>query len=143
MNEVKQVITIMIRAKSAESGPPLGTVLGNIGVNAIKFAKEFNDFTENLPNCLKVKVKIIIYKNNNFTFIIKLPTIGHMLSLFKKDEYYYSSTGQLMYSAYLDFLDILKIAVLKFPGFPLEKALLIVLGTVQNMNLKIKIINLI
>lgn len=55
MNEVKQVITIMIRAKSAESGPPLGTVLGNIGVNAIKFAKEFNDFTENLPNCLKVK----------------------------------------------------------------------------------------
>jgi len=74
--DVKHIINITIKAQSAESGPPLGTVLGNIGVNAIKFAKDFNEFTVDLPNYFKVNVKIFIYINNNYKFIVKMPKIS-------------------------------------------------------------------
>ena len=45
MKDFKKV-SIYLRAQMAESGPPLGTVLGNLGVNTVKFCKEFNDFTK-------------------------------------------------------------------------------------------------
>ena len=40
MDNVIIKLTLYIRANNAESGPPLGTTLGNIGVNTIKFCKE-------------------------------------------------------------------------------------------------------
>jgi ribosomal protein L11 len=52
--EAKYIINIIIRSKSAESGPPLGTVLGNLGVNTVKFVKEFNDFTNDYLNILSL-----------------------------------------------------------------------------------------
>jgi len=86
--DIKHIINITIKSQSAESGPPLGTVLGNIGVNAIKFAKDFNEFTADLPNYFKVNVKILIYKNNNYKFIIKMSNIGYILSLLRKEGEY-------------------------------------------------------
>ena len=56
--KVKQV-SLYIKAGKAEAGPPLGTVLGNLGVNSSKFCKEFNAFTENLPSYFKLKVNIV------------------------------------------------------------------------------------
>jgi|ERR1700733_4707406 ribosomal protein L11 len=79
-DNIKHVIKIGIRANSAESGPPLGTVLGNIGVNAIKFAKDFNEYTVELPNFYKVNVIIYIFRNNSYKFIVKFPSIGALLS---------------------------------------------------------------
>jgi len=52
MLEVKNVVFLFIRSQHAESGPPLGTVLGNIGINAVKFCKEFNEYTKDLPSYL-------------------------------------------------------------------------------------------
>jgi ribosomal protein L11 len=86
--DIKHVIDIVIRSQSAESGPPLGTVLGNIGVNAVKFAKDFNEYTEELPNYFKVNVKIFIYRNNSYKFITRIPNIGYILSLLRKESAY-------------------------------------------------------
>jgi hypothetical protein len=129
--EVKHIINITARSNSVESGPPIGTILGNIGVNAIKFAKEFNEFTQDLPIYFKLKVKINIYKNNSFSFNVFLPTIGYILSVLRKDDFYF------------DFLDLLKLALFKFPNIPLQKSIYIVLGTVFVSNTKIKFINII
>ena len=38
--EIKNIIKIYILAQKAENSPPLGTILGNLGVNAIKFCSE-------------------------------------------------------------------------------------------------------
>jgi len=35
----------------ADAVPPLGTVLGNLGINAVKFCKDFNDL---LKICLLI-----------------------------------------------------------------------------------------
>jgi len=68
-------LTIYIRANTAESGPPLGTTLGNIGVNTIKFCKEFNEYTKDLPSYFLLKVNIFIKKNKFFKFKVNFPFI--------------------------------------------------------------------
>ena len=47
MLAVKNVIFLFVRSQMADSGPPLGTVLGNLGINAVKFCKD-------LMNLLKI-----------------------------------------------------------------------------------------
>jgi ribosomal protein L11 len=136
--DVKHIINITIKAQSAESGPPLGTVLGNIGVNAIKFAKDFNEFTVDLPNYFKVNVKIFIYINNNYKFIVKMPNIGYILSLLRKETEYLASGYSVKYY-YLNLSDLLKLSLLKFPNISLKRSLKIVLGSVKSANIKVKL----
>jgi hypothetical protein len=126
MENVKHVIKIAIRANSAESGPPLGTVLGNIGVNAIKFAKDFNEYTIEIPNFYKVNVIIYIFRNNSYNFIVKFPSIGALLGLLRKDNYYGGY--------FFQFSDLLKLALLKFPKIPLKSSIKIVIGSAQSCN---------
>jgi|ERR1700722_3151813 len=129
--EAKHILNIIIRAKSAESGPPLGTVLGNLGVNTVKFVKEFNEFTNDLPEYFKINVKIFIFKGNTFSFNVEAPTTGYILSLLRKEHnkgYYY-----------FDFKDLLKLALFKFPQSPLNKSIRIILGSVYSSNTYISI----
>jgi len=39
MLSIKNVIFLFVRSQMADSGPPLGTVLGNLGINAVNFVK--------------------------------------------------------------------------------------------------------
>jgi len=89
-------LSLYIKAGQAESGPPLGTILGNIGVQTIKFCKEFNDFTKELPTYFLLKVKIIITENKSFTFSVEQPPIGFIISLLKKNEKII--TGELFFA---------------------------------------------
>jgi hypothetical protein len=125
--EKKNIINVMKRAKNAQSGPPLGTVLGNIGVNAVKFAKEFNEFTNELPDYFKIKVQIDVYRNNSYVFNVKRPTIGYIISLLRKDDFS------------VDFMDLLKLGLFIFPDKPLQWSIKIILGCVKSCNLKINI----
>jgi large subunit ribosomal protein L11 len=81
--EIKTTITIYILAQKAENTPPLGTVLGNLGVNAIKFCSEFNEFTKGLPEYLTCSVNIIIFENKSFKFSIKQPPLSSVINLVK------------------------------------------------------------
>jgi len=80
---IKRKIKLYIFAQSAESGPPLGTVLGNLGINAVKFCKEFNEITADLPNYFKLSVEINYYENNSYDIFIGDPSIGYIISLLK------------------------------------------------------------
>jgi ribosomal protein L11 len=71
MLEIKHIIFLFIRAQGAESGPPLGTVLGNVGINAIKFCQSFNDFTKELPSYFVLKVKILIMEDRSYAFSVE------------------------------------------------------------------------
>jgi ribosomal protein L11 len=46
---VRNIINIYIRAGNAEAGPPLGTVLGNLGINSLNSVK-------NLMNLLRITI---------------------------------------------------------------------------------------
>jgi large subunit ribosomal protein L11 len=133
------ILTLYIKAGQAESGPPLGTILGNIGVQSIKFCKEFNEYTKELPFYFLLKVKIIITENKSFTFTIEQPPIGSLIYLLKKEEKIKSKEGIEVIINYIFFEDLIKLAKFKFPEFKLERAINIIKGSLFTSNIQIKI----
>jgi large subunit ribosomal protein L11 len=136
MDNIKLII--YIRSNSAKSGPPLGTTLGNIGVNTMKFCKEFNDYTKDLPNYFLLKVTIIITENKSFTFSVDLPSVGFIISMLKKEEIFKDKNGITQQISYITIDDFIKIAKFKFPHYDLKKSLKIVKGSLLSANIKVK-----
>jgi len=81
--EIKYIKKSYLLSNSVEPVPPIGTILGNLGVNTVKFCEEFNKETENLPKYFLVKVEIYILDNRTFKFKTKLPTVCFFLNLLK------------------------------------------------------------
>lgn len=132
-------LTLYIKAGQAESGPPLGTILGNIGVQTVKFCKEFNDFTKELPLYFLLRVNIIIAENKSFVFNIKEPSIGFIISLLKKEEKIIRKNGIEDTIFYVYFEDIIKLAKFKFPDLNLARSISIIKGSLYSSNIQIKI----
>ena len=72
---IKNIIDVYIVSQKAENSPPLGTILGNLGVNSAKFCSEFNEYTKDLPNYLTCSVKIFVYENKSFSFKVSTPPL--------------------------------------------------------------------
>jgi large subunit ribosomal protein L11 len=132
-------LILYIKAGQAESGPPLGTILGNIGVQTVKFCKEFNEFTKDLPIYFTLKVKIIIPENKNFTFSVEMHSIGFIISLLKKEEKIKKKDGTDSSFFFIYFEDLVKLAKFKFPEFSLERSIKIIKGSLYSSNIHIKI----
>ena len=138
--EVKHKFSVFIRAKSAENGPPLSTVLGNIGVNTVKFIKEFNDFTKDLPVYFLLKVHIYIFEDRSLKFFVFLPSTGYFLSILKVSFLSSKNPKQNVsdnkYFIYLK--NIVQLALFKFPGVCLQKSVIIIIGSLNSSNIFIK-----
>lgn len=132
MSVIKLALHFYIRAQGAEAGPPLGTVLGNLGINATKFAKEFNDLTKDLPNYLLLKTHVFILEDRSTTFSIDLPSTGFILMLMKI-QITNKLTKELI--NYITLKNVIQTSLLKFPALELEQSLPMVLGTVQSCGL--------
>jgi|JI61114C2RNA_FD_contig_123_58823_length_1723_multi_6_in_0_out_2_1 ribosomal protein L11 len=131
---------IYIRSQSAEAAPPLGTILGNVGVNTVKFCEEFNKYTATLPSFLVVKVKINISENKLFTFSILSLSVTYMIKLLKfkkiiKVNFFDRIIDKEIICISLS--DIIIIALFKFPKKDLKESFKILYGIVKSMNLKI------
>jgi len=116
LNFNKTKISLFIKAQSAESGPPLGTILGNLGVNTVKFCKDFNDYTKELPNYFKLYVNIFINENKSFTYNLKLPSVGYLLYLLKKSKDITLNNGTIIQNYFITIEDLFKLAKFKHPN---------------------------
>ena len=65
-------IKLQIEAGKANPSPPVGTALGQRGVNIMEFCKAFNEKTKDLAG-FKIPVVITVYADKSFTFITKQP----------------------------------------------------------------------
>lgn len=132
-------LELYIRANGAESGPPLGTTLGNIGVNTIKFCKEFNEYTQDLPNYFLLKVNITVNENRSFIFSVSLPSIGFLIYLLKKEEILIDASGSSYNIYYLILEDFLQLCKFILPTYKLEDSSKILRGTLLSSNIIIKL----
>ena len=76
--KVKAVIKLQIEAGKANPAPPVGSALGQHGVNIMAFCKEYNERTAAQTGSI-IPVEIIVYNDRSFTFITKTPPAGDLL----------------------------------------------------------------
>jgi large subunit ribosomal protein L11 len=131
--KVLYFIEIFLRSQMAETGPPLGTILGNLGLNTVKFCKEFNDFTSELPSYFLLKVKISVFEDKSFSFFIGLPSVGFILGLLKFERIVKIS-GKDFTEICIPLRSVVQLAKLKFPNMNLKISIPLICGSVNSSN---------
>lgn len=139
--DVKHIKKSYLMSQKAEPVPPLGTILGNLGVNTLKFCDEFNIFTKNLPLYFLLKVTLHIYDNRLFKFLVERPSTGFLLNLLKfertiKIRVHNRLHDKILICIYLK--DLIQIALFKLPHLDIDKALNIIWGSAKSLGLTIK-----
>ena len=76
--KVKAVIKLQIQAGKANPAPPVGSALGQHGVNIMAFCKEYNERTAAFAGSV-TPAEITIYEDRSFTFITKTPPTADLL----------------------------------------------------------------
>lgn len=137
--EIMKTFSIALRSGKVESGPPLSTILGNFGINTVKFVKDFNEFTKDLPDYFLLAVTINIYIDKSYDFLLKEPSVSLLLRLicFNKIFLIKGSGGYRPFKyKVIKLSDIFLISLFKF-GFCTDKTLRLIIGTIQSMGLYI------
>jgi large subunit ribosomal protein L11 len=75
--KVRHVLTLQVKAGSANPAPPVGTALGPHGINIMEFCKAYNEQTKAMTGI--VPAKITIFEDRSFTFILKTPPASDLL----------------------------------------------------------------
>jgi large subunit ribosomal protein L11 len=76
--KVLAVAKLQLRAGQATPAPPVGTALGQHGVNIMEFCKAYNEATQHQMGQV-IPVELTIYEDRTFTFITKQPPAAELL----------------------------------------------------------------
>ncbi|HEX6263218.1 MAG TPA: 50S ribosomal protein L11 [Actinomycetota bacterium] len=76
--KVLAVVKLQIRAGQATPAPPVGTALGQHGVNIMEFCKAYNEATQAQMGQM-IPVELTIYEDRSFTFVTKQPPAAELL----------------------------------------------------------------
>ncbi|HJX37698.1 MAG TPA: 50S ribosomal protein L11 [Anaerolineae bacterium] len=76
--KVAAVVKLHIPAGKASPAPPVGTALGQHGINIMTFCKEYNARTTSQAGQI-VPVEITIYADRSFSFVTKTPPASDLL----------------------------------------------------------------
>ena len=76
----KVLTTIKLQAPGGQASPapPVGTALGQHGVNIMEFCKAYNDATQAQMGQV-IPVELTIYEDRSFSFITKQPPAAELL----------------------------------------------------------------
>ncbi len=76
--KIKAIIKLQIPAGQANPAPPVGSALGQHGINIMAFCKEYNERTSAQTGSI-VPVEITVFEDRSFTFITKTPPTADLL----------------------------------------------------------------
>ena len=75
---VKALLKLQIPGGGATRAPPVGSALGQYGVNIMDFVQAFNNDTASRQG-ETVPVEITIYEDNSFTFVTKTAPASYLI----------------------------------------------------------------
>jgi len=78
--KVLAIVKLQIRAGQATPAPPVGTALGQHGVNIMDFCRQYNEQTQQFAGQV-IPVELTIYEDRSFSFITKQPPAAELLKL--------------------------------------------------------------
>jgi large subunit ribosomal protein L11 len=136
--EIKAKIKLQIPGGAATPAPPVGSSLGQQGVNIMDFCKQFNAQTAGRKG-ETVPVEIIVYVDKSFTFVVKTPPATELIkkkiniskgSSNPKD----SKVGKISWK---DIEDIAKIKMPDLNAHDIEQAKKIIAGSARSMGIDV------
>ena len=134
----KAFVKLALPAGKATPAPPVGPALGQHGVNIAAFCKEYNAKTSEKMGLI-IPVKITIYEDRSYTFILKSPPASVLLTKYANIKKGASLPNkEIVGSVTLE--QIQEIATIKMNDLntnDLQKAVLIIKGTARSMGIKV------
>jgi large subunit ribosomal protein L11 len=76
--KVLAFVKLQIRAGQATPAPPVGTALGQHGVNIMEFCRQYNEQTQSQAGQV-IPAELTIYEDRSFTFITKQPPAAELI----------------------------------------------------------------
>jgi large subunit ribosomal protein L11 len=76
--KVLAMVKLQIRAGQATPAPPVGTALGQHGVNIMEFCRQYNEATQSQMGQV-IPVDLTIYEDRTFSFVTKQPPAAELL----------------------------------------------------------------
>ena len=136
---ITRVVKLAIAAGKATPAPPVGTVVGPLGINIQEFCTKYNDATKDKMGDI-LPVELTVYEDRTFDFVIKTPPTSFLikkLTGIKKG----AVKGSNETVATLTKDQLREIAEIKLPdlnAYDIESAMKQVAGTAQNMGVKVE-----
>jgi large subunit ribosomal protein L11 len=76
--KVVALVKLQIKAGQATPAPPVGTALGQHGVNIMDFCRQYNEATQQFSGQV-IPVELTIYEDRSFTFVTKEPPAAELI----------------------------------------------------------------
>ncbi|MGH2528671.1 MAG: 50S ribosomal protein L11 [Actinomycetota bacterium] len=76
--KVLTVVKLQVRAGQATPAPPVGTALGQHGVNIMEFCRQYNEQTQQFAGQV-IPVELTIYEDRSFSFVTKQPPAAELI----------------------------------------------------------------
>jgi large subunit ribosomal protein L11 len=76
--KVLALVKLQIRAGQATPAPPVGTALGQHGVNIMEFCRQYNEQTQQQSGQV-IPVEMTIYEDRSFSFVTKQPPAAELI----------------------------------------------------------------
>lgn len=73
------LLKLIIPAGKASAGPPIGPALGQKGVKAMDFCKQFNEASKPYLPETPLRCQILVKPDRTFSFVVRPPAVGWML----------------------------------------------------------------
>ena len=137
--ELVKKIKLQIPAGKATPAPPVGTVLGPVGINLAEFCSKYNEDTRDKMGDV-LPVEISVYSDKSYDYVIKTPPTPCLLKKYSKAKKG-SANGSKESVASITQAQLKEIAEIKLPdlnAYDVESAMKIVAGTAKNMGISIE-----
>src|SRR6266700_2034167 len=76
--KVLALVKLQIKAGQATPAPPVGTALGQHGVNIMEFCRQYNEATQAQAGQV-IPVELTIFEDRSFSFVTKQPPAAELL----------------------------------------------------------------
>jgi large subunit ribosomal protein L11 len=136
--KIKATLKLQIPGASATPAPPVGSSLGQHGVNIMDFCKKFNAATTSRKG-ETVPVLITIYIDKTFDFVLKTPPVSELLKKRANIQLGSKNPGKEQ-AGTIKWKEVEEIAKIKMPDLnacDIEAAKKIVAGSARSMGLAV------
>lgn len=137
--KITRIVKLAIEAGKATPAPPVGTVVGPLGINIQEFCTKYNDATRDRMGDI-LPVELTVYEDRTFDFVIKTPPtsflIKKMTGIKKGSVKGSSETVATLTKEQLK--EIAEIKLTDLNAYDVESAMKQVAGTAQNMGVKVE-----